>query len=400
MKRFSITIASILFFLVSVSGVHGASFEISGGTESNVTTDTAQTITGAKTFGDNVKLYWGDGQDANCVFDGTDFLCSGPSASTAQFGKSANEVLLGDASTGLAPQLQLRLDAVYKFNTTGTSDALLRLGTNDGTEVFVFDDSGGTVGLVIDPTNELIAGTTASGGDLAMVGSTHNTKGDVVIHSTSYLRFDKTNAGAPSAGDCDDDGDRGRLVIDTTNDLFYVCNGGVRFWDSIILNDGTTVTGQEAHASTVVESVLAAQIGSENASKDQTLQVDGDGGVSWQDSDVKVGNFTRDTSLASGDQTITGVGFKPAGVIFFMSQTSSDEISWGMDDGTTGLSIAELGSAPGTYSPLANAIFDNEASGTDYKGDVKSFDNDGFTIAWIKISSPTGTIQVQYIAFR
>ena len=71
MKRFSITIASILFFLISVSGVHGAAFEISGGTESNVTTDTAQTITGKKTFSDNTKQCFGDGDDSCLYWDGT-----------------------------------------------------------------------------------------------------------------------------------------------------------------------------------------------------------------------------------------------------------------------------------------------------------------------------------------
>jgi hypothetical protein len=34
---------------------------------------------------------------------------------------------------------------------------------------------------------------------------------------------------------------------------------------------------------------------------------------------VKLGYFTRDTALTSGNQSITGVGFKPTGLIMFSS---------------------------------------------------------------------------------
>jgi hypothetical protein len=38
-------------------------------------------------------------------------------------------------------------------------------------------------------------------------------------------------AGAPPAGDCDADEERGRLVLDTTNSRLYVCGGATRLWD-------------------------------------------------------------------------------------------------------------------------------------------------------------------------
>lgn len=52
-----------------------------------------------------------------------------------------------------------------------------------------------------------------------------------------YLRIPSTSAGAPVAGDCDADAERGRLVIDTTNNILYVCNGATRKWDSLSLTD-------------------------------------------------------------------------------------------------------------------------------------------------------------------
>jgi hypothetical protein len=43
-------------------------------------------------------------------------------------------------------------------------------------------------------------------------------------------------AGTPASGFCDEDTERGRLAIDTSNNLLYVCNGQSRGWDTITLN--------------------------------------------------------------------------------------------------------------------------------------------------------------------
>lgn len=57
------------------------------------------------------------------------------------------------------------------------------------------------------------------------------------VGSGGYFQFDKTSAGAPAANDCNDNAERGRLVIDTTNNLLYICNGATRGWDSVVLID-------------------------------------------------------------------------------------------------------------------------------------------------------------------
>ncbi len=57
------------------------------------------------------------------------------------------------------------------------------------------------------------------------------------VGSGGYLQFDKTSASAPLATDCNDNAERGRMVIDTTNNLLYICNGAVRGWDSVALNN-------------------------------------------------------------------------------------------------------------------------------------------------------------------
>ena len=52
-----------------------------------------------------------------------------------------------------------------------------------------------------------------------------------------YLQID-TEAGAPPAGDCDANGESGRMIIDYTNDVLYICNQlSGRGWDHIDLTD-------------------------------------------------------------------------------------------------------------------------------------------------------------------
>ena len=115
----------------------------------------------------------------------------------------------------------------------------------------------------------------------------------------------------------------------------------------------------------------------------------------------KVGSFTRDTSLASGDQAVTGVGFQPKGILFFMGQSgaASNEASWGFTDASGGSSVLRDGT--GIFKSDSSPIFDRQSgSGTQYTGVLDSFDADGFTITWTKAGSPTGTINIKYLAMR
>jgi hypothetical protein len=114
----------------------------------------------------------------------------------------------------------------------------------------------------------------------------------------------------------------------------------------------------------------------------------------------KVGTLTRDMSLASGNQPVTGVGFKPAAVIFFAGVQAGTGDSKGIDDGTTS------GYAADDYADVAGgqavgtgvSIVIVPAAGKAYSGKIASIDADGFTIAWTRTSTPTGTINVTYLA--
>jgi hypothetical protein len=60
--------------------------------------------------------------------------------------------------------------------------------------------------------------------------------GDAVV-SDGYLQALKTSAGVPTSGDCNSDTEYGRVIIDTSNERLYVCNGASRGWDYITLTN-------------------------------------------------------------------------------------------------------------------------------------------------------------------
>lgn len=119
---------------------------------------------------------------------------------------------------------------------------------------------------------------------------------------------------------------------------------------------------------------------------------------------AKTGVFTRDVSTASGNQAVTGVGFQPTSVIFIANLGGSvQSFSWGVDDGSNpevlsnDATTATQFTAGGSTSESIRLIV---SGGNNYQGHVGSFDSDGFTIAWTKNGTPTGTASILYIAFR
>jgi hypothetical protein len=116
----------------------------------------------------------------------------------------------------------------------------------------------------------------------------------------------------------------------------------------------------------------------------------------------KVGTFTRDTSLASGTQAITGVGFKPRVVLFLASISGAvGEMSIGLDDLVTPTTLLDnYGGSANSYSNNPVSISLNQNNVATYKGVISSFDNDGFTLSWTKAGAKTGTMSVSYLAIR
>ena len=126
------------------------------------------------------------------------------------------------------------------------------------------------------------------------------------------------------------------------------------------------------------------------------------GDMSYADTRFKVGSFTRDTSVASGTQAVTGVGFSPKTVIFFMAQTGTEESSIGFDNLTAmaGIDCHYDGNTNQWGAYTIFSIMDAETNANKYYGNISSLDADGFTISWTKAGLPTGTITIIYLTLR
>lgn len=159
----------------------------------------------------------------------------------------------GDQATceGLAPDcIWYAGDSTCRVACQGDNSAANSCPSYDGDSV-TCNDSGCTyVDATCGGSNASCSGSaracntfTSSGTCTTQVGCTYSTtpagrfQGDLIATSDGFLKFEKTTAGAPSNADCNADDERGRLVIDTTNNRLYICNGLSRGWDYTALTN-------------------------------------------------------------------------------------------------------------------------------------------------------------------
>lgn len=169
--------------------------------------------------------------------------------------------------------------------------------------------------------------------------------------------------------------------------VFYSTTGG----RTVTVNPSAGITGSYTLTMPV-----------DDGTANQLLQTDGSGLLSWANNTYVIGNFTRDTTVASGTQAVTVTGITPRYVIFFMEQQNTDEASWGFDDGTTMFTVVDdNGTTTDTYDFITgDSIGDFEVgTGTSYRGQVQSFGSGTMTIVWTRTGAPTGTITVGFMAF-
>jgi len=115
---------------------------------------------------------------------------------------------------------------------------------------------------------------------------------------------------------------------------------------------------------------------------------------------AKTAYFTRDISI-TGTQAITGLGFKPASILFLAAIITSDSVSIASMNGGSGLGIFNSGEETAdTWSVASHCIVMTTGIGIVGYGNVSSIDTDGFTITWAKSGSPTGTAGITYMAFK
>jgi len=115
-------------------------------------------------------------------------------------------------------------------------------------------------------------------------------------------------------------------------------------------------------------------------------------------SGIKIGYFTYDLSTASGTQAITGVGFKPSHIIFIGGTGDANQTTIGIDNGTTKLCHYLY---TGSFYVNTNFSIASTPGASDYQtGLITTLGSDGFTLTWTKTGSPTGTLSLNYLAFR
>ena len=115
---------------------------------------------------------------------------------------------------------------------------------------------------------------------------------------------------------------------------------------------------------------------------------------------IVIVTFTRDQSLASGTQIISGLGFKPSAIHFIAGQNSTSKFSSGHDDGTSVACWHNQNAGTNWERDFGNSIRVHQTSSDIYRGSVTTFDVDGFTINWTKTGSPTGTMEITALCFR
>ena len=125
---------------------------------------------------------------------------------------------------------------------------------------------------------------------------------------------------------------------------------------------------------------------------------DDSGDMLYADTRFEVGSFTRDISLTTSQEINLVGAFQPKAVMFF-SAFGSYGYSIGAVDGTRIGMSSMSGTTPNYTSNNEYAIYITDGTNTSY-ATLTSLDSDGFTLAWAKSSSPTGTTTIVYIAFR
>lgn len=123
--------------------------------------------------------------------------------------------------------------------------------------------------------------------------------------------------------------------------------------------------------------------------------------VNFEDNQFTTGSFTRDLTLASGTQAVTGVGFSPRALFFTGIISATGELCWGKANDPSSEFVVWQTSGAGGVQSLPNAsIFYDRGSTNTYKGELNSLDADGFTINWTKQNSPTGIGLTYFFALR
>lgn len=114
----------------------------------------------------------------------------------------------------------------------------------------------------------------------------------------------------------------------------------------------------------------------------------------------KTGTTTY-SAATTGVLAVTGIGFKPKALQITSDIATTSNVSWGMTDGVQSQVEFQFNNVGQFTNDVSGNIVYMGFSGTDYaRATFTSFDDDGFTITRYTLGSPSGTVRLQYIAYR
>ena len=271
-----------------------------------------------------------------------------------------------------------------------------------------------------------------SSNDTTLVTSAPTTAGYVVkpmavvtVTNSEMLlinyRGEVNSVGAASIADGSVDND---AMADDAINTDEIVNNAVTLAKMAHGTDGNLITydtsGAPAYVATGNDGQVLTSAGANNPPAFETLST----GLT-----SKIGYFQWDSANSAGSQAVTGLGFQPSLIIFdsnihndkFHSlgmaatnvvsgsannTTTFEQTAGGSTTTSTATRVAIWDRSPAsadTYqSNIDRVIFGwtGNSTGTWVQGDISSYDSDGFTIAWTKSGSPSGTVNINYAAFK
>lgn len=108
--------------------------------------------------------------------------------------------------------------------------------------------------------------------------------------------------------------------------------------------------------------------------------------------------FDRDLTAATASVAYTGVGFTPRAIIAFAVTSNTAAWSKGFSAGASNSMCVYTNDAAYNLLNYATNLINIYATTSALQGaTVSSFDADGFTLAWTKTGSPTGTAKLIFL---
>ena len=115
----------------------------------------------------------------------------------------------------------------------------------------------------------------------------------------------------------------------------------------------------------------------------------------------KIVRTTRDLTTASGNQAVTGVGFRPTSIVFFAERTGQPEASHGFTDSASTGSCIFMDGLAGAWNQSSSVpiVMTDPVAGSNTAA-LNSYDADGYTLAWTKVGVPVGTSTIFSLCYR